>query len=103
MEETGINLAYIIGSCISMTSVLVSIAMFYASVKERHARSASDAAEVKHSVENMRADIEELKSELKSATAGYHKNDKRIATLFERVENVEKRMDTLEATVNGSN
>lgn len=98
METTFTLDISIIMALIALVGMMVSILTFNSAVKERHARSATDSAQIKAELKTLSAQVKELRDEVKKANEGYHRNSERITTLETRMDAVESRMEGLEAS-----
>lgn len=79
--------------------LVISIFTFNNAVKERHAKTASEAAEIKAELKTLSGQIENLKALQDKSDDGLHSNDKRITILDQKVRSLEKRMENIEKEV----
>lgn len=82
---------------VPLIALMVSISTFTNASKERHAKTASEAAEIKAELRLLTNQVEELKSSYSEADDGYHQNATRITTLEQRVKALEARIKQVES------
>lgn len=99
MENQPIDTLAIVSMLISLAGLIVAIIVYYAAVKERHAKSAAEATGLKMEVISLKEDVDELKNEWREAQEGYHSNAKKIARIEEQLKTLFTRVETLERKV----
>lgn len=81
---------------VPMAGLMVSIWTFTNANKERQAKNAADAAELKASIRHLTTDVLQMKDRYEKAADGYHKVDNRITELEVKASHLEKKMAELE-------
>lgn len=85
---------------VPLLALMLSIMTFTNASKERHAKTASEAAELKAELHLLTVQVEELKREYDEADNGFHSNATRITKLEEQVKTLWNRMADIEVKVN---
>lgn len=85
---------------VPLIALMVSIMTFTNASKERHAKTASEAAELKVELHMLTVQVEELKREYDEADHGYHKNATRLTVLEEQVKTLWNKMSAIETKIN---
>lgn len=88
---------------VPLIALMVSIATFTNASKERHAKTASEAAEIKAELHMLTVQVEELKDNSQDSQDGYHKNSTRITKLEEQVKTLWNKMSDIERKLNNVN
>lgn len=81
---------------VPLLALMVSIMTFTNASKERHAKTASEAAELKAELHTLTVRVEELKREYDEADDGFHENATRITKLEEQIKSLWRKMDVIE-------
>ncbi len=89
------SLVYIV----PLVSLTISVVTFSNAAKERTAKTAMEAAEVKAELHTLSEQVEELKEMNSEVSKGYHNNDKRIEVVETRLHALEKRVLRLEQVI----
>lgn len=84
---------------VPLLALMVSIMTFTNASKERHAKSASEAADIKAQLHLLTVQVEELKRSYNEADDGFHKNATRITKLEEQAKTLWNKMEALEKEV----
>lgn len=85
---------------VPLLALMLSIMTFTNASKERHAKTASEAAELKAELHLLTVQVEELKREYDEADNGFHSNATRITKLEEQVKTLWNKMSAIEVKVN---
>lgn len=88
---------------VPLVALIVSVVTFTNASKERHAKTASEAAELKAEIHMLTVQVEELKASYTDADTGYHKNVGRIIKLEEKVNTLWGKMARLEEEIRHAN
>ena len=88
---------------VPLIALMVSIMTFTNASKERHAKTASEAAELKAELHMLTVQVEELRASAQESDTGFHKNATRLTKLEEQVKTLWNKMDNLERKVNNEN
>lgn len=84
---------------VPLLALMLSITTFTNASKERHQKTATEAAELKAEIHLLTREVEELKSQYNEADDGYHKNAMRLTEVEQRVRSLEARMKQIEQEV----
>lgn len=97
MDYTGLldSLIYLV----PMLALIVSILTFINASKERHQKTAADAAELKADIKHLSTQVQEMKTRYEKAADGYHKVDGRLVALETQAKALEERMGKLEGVL----
>lgn len=93
------QITQIIAYGIPVIALIISIFTYYAAVKERHHKSAAEAAGLKKDIESIKEDVTEIKDDLATLTERYHDNKESIIKLEGRVATCEAKIKDLEREV----
>lgn len=85
---------------VPLLALMVSIMTFTNASKERHAKTASEAAELKAEIHLLTVQVEELKREYDEADNGFHSNATRITKLEEQAKTLWNKVSEIEKKVN---
>lgn len=85
---------------VPLLALMLSIMTFTNASKERHAKTASEAAELKAELHLLTVQVEELKKEYDEADSGFHSNATRIVKLEEQVKTLWNKMEVIEGKIN---
>lgn len=98
----GFDFAALLDACIYLVPLLaliVSISTFKSASRERHERTAADAAELKADIHMLSINVEELKTRVESASEGYHRNATRLTKLEEQAKTLWNKLEDLERRI----
>lgn len=84
---------------VPLLALMVSIWTFISASKERHQKTAADAAELKSDIKHLSIEVREMKERYEKAADGYHKVDGRLIALETRAGVLERRMKELEGVL----
>lgn len=84
---------------VPLLALMLSIVTFTNASKERHAKSASEAAALKEQLIFLSQQVEDLKRSYNEADDGFHKNATRITKLEEQVKTLWNKAEELEREV----
>lgn len=93
---TGEALISVIGMVIGVGSLIVSILVFNASVKERHSKSAAEQAEIAIKLETFTKTLDEIKDTVEDLRTDRAEDHAAIATLETKYTGLEGRVDSVE-------
>lgn len=79
--------------------LMVSIWTFTNASKERHSKTAADAAELKADIKHLSSQVYEMKERYEKAADGYHKVDGRLVALETQAKVLTERMEKLEGVL----
>lgn len=88
---------------VPLAALIVSVITFTNASKERHAKTASEAAELKAEIHMLTVQVEELKASYTDADTHYHNNVGRIIKLEEKVYALQGKMAKLEEEIRHAN
>ena len=80
-------------------ALIVSIMTFTNASRERHSKTAADAAELKSDIKHLASEVMEMKERYEKAADGYHKVDGRLVKLETQARSLTERMDKLEGVL----
>ena len=80
-------------------ALMVSIRTFVNASKERHSKTAADAAELKSDIKHLSSQVFEMKERYEKAADGYHKVDGRLVALETQAKVLTERMEKLEGVL----
>lgn len=89
------SLVYIV----PLLALMLSVQTFSNAAKERHAKSAAEAANLKSDLTHLTAQVSELKASMDEAETGYHKNATRLTALEEQVKTLWSKVNELERRI----
>lgn len=97
MDYSGLidSLIYIV----PLLALMVSIWTFISASKERHQKTAADAAELKADIKHLSSQVFEMKERYEKAADGYHKVDGRLVALETQAKALTERMEKLEGVL----
>lgn len=101
-EGSKVDYASLIDSLIyvvPLLALMVSIRTFTNASRERHSKTAADAAELKSDIKHLSSEVMQMRERYEKAADGYHKVDGRLIKLESKAESLEKRMRELEETM----
>lgn len=81
---------------VPLLALMVSIWTFINASKERHQKTAADAAELKSDIKHLSSQVYEMKERYEKAADGYHKVDNRLVKLESQAKALTERMEVLE-------
>lgn len=81
---------------VPLLALMVSIWTFINASKERHQKTAQEAAELKSDIKHLSSQVFEMRERYEKAADGYHKVDGRLIALETKAGALEKRMKELE-------
>lgn len=84
---------------VPILALMVSIRTFTAASKERHSKTAADAAELKADIKHLSSQVYEMKERYEKAADGYHKVDGRLVALETQAKVLTERMEKLEGVL----
>lgn len=84
---------------VPLLALMVSIRTFTNASRERHSKTAADAAELKSDIKHLSSEVMQMRERYEKAADGYHKVDGRLIKLESKAEALEKRMRELEETM----
>lgn len=84
---------------VPLLALMVSIRTFTNASRERHAKTAADAAELKSDISHLSNEVREMKDRYERAADGYHRVDNRLIKLESKAENLEKKIAELERRI----
>lgn len=88
---------------VPLIALMVSIATFTNASKERHAKTASEAAELKAELHMLTVQVEELKASNQDSESGYHRNATRLTKVEEQLKTLWNKMTDIERRLNNGN
>lgn len=80
-------------------ALMVSIWTFVNASKERHQKTAADAAELKADIKHLSTQVAEMKERYEKAADGYHRVDSRLVALETQAKTLSARMEKLEGVL----
>ena len=85
---------------VPLGALMVSIWTFVNASRERHQKTAADAAELKSDIKHLSIQVAEMRERYEKAADGYHKVDSRLVALETQARTLRERMEKLEGRLN---
>lgn len=84
---------------VPVLALIISIFTYYAAVRERHHKSAAEAAGLKNDIATIKGDISDVKIDLAKLDDNYHADREEIVALKGRIKACEDKINALEREV----
>ena len=84
---------------VPLGALMLSIWTFVNASRERHQKTAADAAELKADINHLSTQVAEMKQRYEKAADGYHRVDSRIVALETQAKALTERMEKLEGVL----